>query len=1584
MSNFQKLNLTGFLFGSIDEKGELENDVFDDDSRKHLDGLNVLGFSSPLREITQEEDDDGYNTDWQTKQNEGEVKAEDDAEDYSNIDEAVEVREEKDIVEVDEHIENKGDSDLMPPPNWRPRKESPMRQTSPDKKPLSDLLPDEYKDIDVRQLFPEFEDGKVLRFTRLFKPQYMPKLYKNPNKDKKSIGEKEETEDPLFTWEWSSDSLVGKIPKPEELAEDDMELMLKPIEKKSLSNDKKSAQEKDNSDIAPWRYGPSQYWYDLLGVDESGRNFDYGFKKREYSSLESANNIDVNSRIFPDEAYHMVTQTHWEDEVIWNPDDVRHRILSQQKMKAPLAGWIPNNTARTYSQFVSQFGASSQSHRKEKSYVAGVLQASETNAFDKTTQSIFPVENPGLVYGRWEDDIIWDVENMENIPEPAVLTLDANDENIILKIPDDEDPNDRARNTQKQKEQKKEVKKSKLILGKAGIINVEEEEEEKPTEEQTDDNKDPFNLSNDEYYNPKLVSEASLKSNVGAILQHSTPAVELRQPFFPTHNGGMRLRQWHRPPLKRYSHGAMTADGPHQVLPLLKNIRRKEKQRELERLASGGGEMFFMRTADDLSARDGTIVLVEYCEEYPPLLSQVGMASKIKNYYKRKPGKDVKEPVFKFGDISYVHQSPFLGQLAPGQCLQAVENNMYRSPIYEHEVNVTDFLIIRNRNNYFIREIETIFTSGQACPLMEVPGPNSKRANNFIKEFLQVFIYRLFWKSPDNPRRIKMEEIKKSFPSHSESSIRKRLKLCADFKRTGTDSNWWVLKQNFRLPSEEEMRAMVSPEQCCAYYSLLAAEQRLTDAGYGEKSLFAPEEENDDEQSKIEDEVRTAPWNTTRAYIAAMKGKCLLDLSGVADPTGCGEGFSYIKMPNKPTQPKTDDPNVQTKKTVTGTDADLRRLYLKDAKQILRNHGIPENEIKQLSRWDVIDLVRTVSTHQVKTGQEGEEVSKFARGNRFSIAEHQERYKDECQRLFNLQNKLLQSKDILSTDEESEPGEESEIEEMGKNIENMLSNKKTSAQISHEREEAERKQLNKAIESGHFDDSSPKKKKDDEDGKRTLRITRTFRNEDGSIFTRTEIVKKQAVIDVYVRVRQNSDGNQTRSFNPNDPLQMDDKRDKKKFNDISKRSNKGSDFGISGDTSPRKHNKKRKEQMLKLKCGACGAVGHMRTNKVCPLYKGGGTASGTSSATPTITNTSSTPKMSGKQHDDVESKSLVDEDLINVEGTKLVISKQLVRRAEEVKQKSLLMKFNNASGLDRKRKRAGTDVHCDYLDKRSKVVSNRRRADPVVSMTTIFENILNEMRDLPDTQPFLFAVNGKTVPDYYQIVKNPMDLQTIRENLRNKKYLCRETFILDVNLIVKNSQLYNGPKSMLTVTAQRMIDKCLQRIAEKEDKLMKLEKCINPLLDDNDQNAFEYILKAVINERLIPIEGSYPFHYPVKKKFFKDYYDVIKQPMDFSKLLQNVNQHCYHSSEDFLNDVQLIVANCKKYNGPESKISETAQLIYDTAVKALQEQEETISGLEENIRKRREAMLDFVDTDSVVTGTSITGTEEPGGMFFFN
>lgn len=96
--------------------------------------------------------------------------------------------------------------------------------------------------------------------------------------------------------------------------------------------------------------------------------------------------------------------------------------------------------------------------------------------------------------------------------------------------------------------------------------------------------KDPYNISNDEFYNPKLTQDSALKPNVGGnLIQHSIPAIELRAPFFPTHMGPLKLRSFHRPTLKRYSHGALAQPGPHGVIPLLKHIKKKAKVRRVEK-----------------------------------------------------------------------------------------------------------------------------------------------------------------------------------------------------------------------------------------------------------------------------------------------------------------------------------------------------------------------------------------------------------------------------------------------------------------------------------------------------------------------------------------------------------------------------------------------------------------------------------------------------------------------------------------------------------------------------------------------------------------------------------------------------------------------------------------------------------------------------------------------------------------------------------------------------------------------------------------------------------------------------------------
>lgn len=48
--------------------------------------------------------------------------------------------------------------------------------------------------------------------------------------------------------------------------------------------------------------------------------------------------------------------------------------------------------------------------------------------------SIFPIDSEELVYGHWEENIIWDDQEMDHMLMPPVLTLDPNDENIILGI----------------------------------------------------------------------------------------------------------------------------------------------------------------------------------------------------------------------------------------------------------------------------------------------------------------------------------------------------------------------------------------------------------------------------------------------------------------------------------------------------------------------------------------------------------------------------------------------------------------------------------------------------------------------------------------------------------------------------------------------------------------------------------------------------------------------------------------------------------------------------------------------------------------------------------------------------------------------------------------------------------------------------------------------------------------------------------------------------------------------------------------------------------------------------------------------
>ena len=65
------------------------------------------------------------------------------------------------------------------------------------------------------------------------------------------------------------------------------------------------------------------------------------------------------------------------------------------------------------------------------------------------------------------------------------------------------------------------------------------------------------------------------------------------------------------------------------------------------------------------------------------------------------------------------------------------------------------------------------------------------------------------------------------------------------------------------------------------------------------------------------------------------------------------------------------------RRAVTGTDADLRRLQLKDARKLLIKFNISEKIIQSLTRWEIVDLVRIVPTATTKLGSSL--LSRFAR-----------------------------------------------------------------------------------------------------------------------------------------------------------------------------------------------------------------------------------------------------------------------------------------------------------------------------------------------------------------------------------------------------------------------------------------------------------------------------------------------------------------------------------------------------------------------------------------------------------------------------
>ncbi|KAJ8109879.1 hypothetical protein OPT61_g7129 [Boeremia exigua] len=104
------------------------------------------------------------------------------------------------------------------------------------------------------------------------------------------------------------------------------------------------------------------------------------------------------------------------------------------------------------------------------------------------------------------------------------------------------------------------------------------------------------------------------------------------------------------------------------------------------------------------------------------------------------------------------------------------------------------------------------------------------------------------------------------------------------------------------------------------------------------------------------------------------------------------------------------------------------------------------------------------------------------------------------------------------------------------------------------------------------------------------------------------------------------------------------------------------------------------------------------------------------------------------------------------------------------------------------------------------------------AMTDMLTNIYNFRNDdgYDPTKLFQRKVNKRAVPDYYDIIKEPMALSTIKGRVAAKDYKSFSEFVRDLALIPHNAQVYNRQNSQAYVDAldlKKVIESELKRLA---------------------------------------------------------------------------------------------------------------------------------------------------------------------------
>ncbi|KAI9278501.1 hypothetical protein BDA99DRAFT_8605 [Phascolomyces articulosus] len=162
-------------------------------------------------------------------------------------------------------------------------------------------------------------------------------------------------------------------------------------------------------------------------------------------------------------------------------------------------------------------------------------------------------------------------------------------------------------------------------------------------------------------------------------------------------------------------------------------------------------------------------------------------------------------------------------------------------------------------------------------------------------------------------------------------------------------------------------------------------------------------------------------------------------------------------------------------------------------------------------------------------------------------------------------------------------------------------------------------------------------------------------------------------------------------------------------------------------------------------------------------------------------------------------------------------------------------------------------------------------------------------------------VEGLNLPQYYDVVKRPMDLNSVKRNIEGEEFSTIWEVERDIRQIFWNSYLYNDPNAWINEQARDL-----------EDTFNKVW-CAE-FGDPNRLQGDELKLVRKVVTKLSMHEASPFFNEPVDLDSLPDYGRVVKHPMDLRTIWENIESGKYTSLVQVDSDIRLVFTNCYAYN----------------------------------------------------------------------